>query len=86
MEKLGALPKVSVVTDAFFNEFTLRLPRPAAPVVEALAAQGVLGGVPASRFWPDRPELADLLIVAATETNTDEDMDAFAACLEEALR
>jgi glycine dehydrogenase subunit 1 len=85
-ERLRGLSGVSVTNDTFFNEFTLRLPRAAAPVVEAMAANGVLGGVPASRFWPDRPELADLLILAATETNTEEDMDAFAAALREALR
>jgi glycine dehydrogenase subunit 1 len=85
-ERLRGLSGVSVTNDTFFNEFTLRLPRAAAPVVEAMAANGVLGGVPASRFWPDRPELADLLIVAVTETNTEEDMDAFAAALREALR
>ena len=30
------MPGVTLVNDGFFNEFTLRLPRPAAPVVEAL--------------------------------------------------
>jgi glycine dehydrogenase subunit 1 len=84
-ERLAAVPGVSVLNDAFFNEFTLRLPRPAAPVVEALAARGVLGGVPASRFWPDRAERADLLLVAATETNTEDDMARFASCLAEVL-
>ena len=38
---------------SFFNEFTLRLPRPAAPVVEALAEHGVLAGVPVSRLYPE---------------------------------
>ena len=80
-ERLERVPGVASVSDTFFNEFTLRLPRPAAPVVEALARRGILGGVPASRFWPDRPELADLLLVAATETNTEDEMDAFAAAL-----
>ena len=37
---------MSVVNDSFFNEFTLRLPNPAAPIVDALAERGVLGGVP----------------------------------------
>ena len=37
-------------TTAFFNEFTVRLPCPAAPVVEALAERGILGGVPVSRL------------------------------------
>ncbi|HXP29781.1 MAG TPA: aminomethyl-transferring glycine dehydrogenase subunit GcvPA [Stellaceae bacterium] len=85
-EMLAAVPGVVVVNDSFFNEFTLRLPRPAAPLVETLAQRGVLGGVPASRFWPDRPELAGLLLVAATETTTEDEMARFAGALREVLR
>src|SRR2546423_14895989 len=44
-EKLSAIKGVSLVTPQFFNEFTLRLPKPAADVVDALAARGILGGV-----------------------------------------
>jgi glycine dehydrogenase subunit 1 len=75
---------VELVTDAFFNEFTLRLPKKAADVVEALADKGVLGGVPASRLYPGEG-YDDLLIVAATETNTESDLDAFEAALKEVL-
>ncbi len=81
-ERLERLPRVSLVNRSFFNEFTLRLPRPAATVVEALAQRGVLCGVPASHFYPNRVDLADLLVVAATETVTEEDMNR----LEQALR
>jgi len=84
-DKLGGVRGVRVLNDAFFNEFTLVLPKPAAPVVEALTAKGVLAGVPASRLWPERPELANHLIVAATETNTEAEMDLFARSLTEAL-
>ena len=79
-DRLASIEGVTVETEAFFNEFTLRLPRPAAEVVEKLAASGVLGGVPASRLFPGQFE--DLLIVAATETNTEEDLIIF----EKALR
>ena len=79
-DRLSAIEGVELVTDTFFNEFTLRLPRPAAQVVDDLARIGVLGGVPASRLYPGKFE--DLLIVAATETNTDGDLVAF----EKALR
>ena len=71
--------------DTFFNEFTLRLPRPAADVVEAMARRGVLGGVPLSRLLPAWIEAEPLLLVAATEANTDRDMDALAAALKESL-
>ena len=44
---LTAVKGVSLITPAFFNEFTVRLPKPAAAVVEALAGKGIVGGVPA---------------------------------------
>ena len=84
-ERLEDIPGVRLVNRAFFNEFALRLPCPAAPVVEALAARGILAGIPVSRLYPDRAELADLLLVAATETVTEADIDRLAQGLAEAL-
>src|SRR6202000_790093 len=37
-DRLSAIPGVELITPAFFNEFTIKLPKPAAPVVDALAA------------------------------------------------
>jgi glycine dehydrogenase subunit 1 len=85
-ERLAALPGVQLVNRSFFNEFTLRLAKPAAPVVEALAARGILAGIPVSRFYPDRAELDDLLLVAATETVIPEDIERLADGLQEVLR
>jgi glycine dehydrogenase subunit 1 len=85
-DRLSAVPGVSLVNDAFFNEFSLRLPIPAADAVAKLAAKGVLGGVAASRFYPSHEDLADLLVVAATETVTPEDIDSYAQALAEVLR
>ncbi|MDY0242635.1 MAG: aminomethyl-transferring glycine dehydrogenase subunit GcvPA, partial [Rhodospirillaceae bacterium] len=84
-EKLENVPGVRILTPSFFNEFAVSLPKPAAGVVEALAARGILAGVPASRFYPSYPELENVLILAATETNSGEDIDAFAAALSEVL-
>jgi glycine dehydrogenase subunit 1 len=84
-DRLSAISGVSLVTPSFFNEFTLKLPGPAAPVVDALAKRGILGGVPASRLLPHEAAVRDLLIVAATETTTDEDAEAFAGALGECL-
>ena len=84
-DTLAKVKGVSLLTNAFFNEFTLKLPKPAAEVVEALAAKGIIAGVPASRLLPHDPAARDLLIVAATETVTDEDCAAFAAALTEVL-
>jgi glycine dehydrogenase subunit 1 len=83
--RLAGVPGVSVLNQTFFNEFTVRLPKPAAPVVEALAKAGILAGVPLARFWPDNAELADLMLVAATETNTDDDMARLTDALAKAL-
>ena len=82
---LEEVPGVSVLNETFFNEFTLRVPGNAAEVVEALAERGVLGGVPVSRLEPDRPELADLMVVAATEVNTADDRAAYARALRKVL-
>jgi glycine cleavage system P protein (glycine dehydrogenase) subunit 1 len=84
-DKLAVLKGVTLLTSQFFNEFTIRLPKPAAEVVEKLAAKGILAGVPASRLFPADSSVRDLLLVAATETNTDEDLASFAHALEEVL-
>jgi glycine dehydrogenase subunit 1 len=84
-QKLGAVTGVTVLNAAFFNEFTIRIRGDAAAVIEKLAARGILGGVPASRLDPDRPELRDLIIVASTEVNTGEDRAAYVAALKEVL-
>src|SRR3954468_24981633 len=83
-DALAGVGGVEVLNETFFNEFTVRLPRPAAEVVEGLAARGVLGGVPASRLLLGAG-LDDLFVVASTEVNTDEDRAAFVSALKEAL-
>ncbi|HKU97349.1 MAG TPA: aminomethyl-transferring glycine dehydrogenase subunit GcvPA [Vineibacter sp.] len=84
-ERLAKVPGVKVLNDAFFNEFTVMLPKPAGPVVEALAARRILAGVPVSRLIPDAPLCTDLLLVAVTETVTDADIEALATGLAEVL-
>jgi glycine dehydrogenase subunit 1 len=81
---LAGVPGVEVLNRSFFNEFTIRLRRPAADVVERLAERGILGGVPVSRLLPGAG-LDDLLLLASTEVNTDDDRAALAAALEEVL-
>jgi len=84
-ERIAATGKAELVSDSFFNEFTVRLSKPAAEVVERLAKRGILGGVPVSRFYPEKRELANLMLVTATETNSDDDMAHLAAALGEVL-
>jgi len=82
---LGKVKGVEVLNETFFNEFTIRLPGNAADVIEALAKKGVLGGVPVSRLEPGRPELANLIVVASTEVNSDEDRAAYVKALKRVL-
>lgn len=81
-ERLASIPGVELLTPAFFNEFAVRLPSPAATFVDAAADKGVLAGIPASRLWPGVADLENILLVAVTETNTDEDLDALIQTLE----
>jgi glycine dehydrogenase subunit 1 len=84
-DALSAIDGVELVNKTFFNEFTVRLPKAAAGVVEALAEKGVLGGVPVSRLEPGQPELENLLVVATTELTSNDDIAAFAAALKEVI-
>ena len=82
-ERLAGMAGVEVLNESFFNEFTVRLSKPASGVVDALAEKGVFAGVPVSRLLPDAEQL---LLVAVTELNSDDDMDRLVNELEEALR
>lgn len=83
-DALGAIDGVEILTDAFFNEFSLRVNGDAASIVDALAEKNVLGGVPVSRLAPDAG-LDDVLVVAATEANSEDDIAAFQTALQEVL-
>ncbi len=85
-ERLAAIPGVELVNDSFFNEFTLKLPVEARPAVHAMVEKGVLGGVSLGRLYPGVEALQNGLVVAVTETVTDEDIDAFEAALKEVVR
>ncbi len=84
-DRLDGVSGISVVNSSFFNEFTVRLGREARPVVRQLAEQGVLAGVSLGRLYPDQAALADGLVLAVTETATDDDMDRLVASLKGAL-
>ena len=85
-EALDGVPGIARINKTFFNEMTVELPVPAAPVVDRLARQGIMAGVPVSRLTPDDPHVANLLVLAATELTTDDDIEALTAGLKEALQ
>jgi glycine dehydrogenase subunit 1 len=84
-DALAALPGVRVLNETYFNEFTVALSKPAAAVVDALAARGVLAGVPVSRIVSGDKGVENLLLVAATELTTDTDIAALCDALKEVL-
>ena len=84
-EMLEGMRGVEVLNKTFFNEFTLRVAGDAAAIIENMAQRGVLGGVPASRLLPGDKSVADLIIVANSEVNTDEDRAAFVDALRHSL-
>ncbi|AXK41735.1 aminomethyl-transferring glycine dehydrogenase subunit GcvPA [Erythrobacter aureus] len=81
-DRLARVPGVTLLNDSFFNEFTIRLGTDARTIVRALADKGVLAGVSLGRLFPDNPELADGLLVAVTETTSEEDIETLASALE----
>ncbi len=84
-DQLSAITGVELITPHFFNEFTVRLPKHAADVVNQLAQQNILAGVPAARLFPQDADVKNLLIIAVTETSTEEDMHDFVSSLTGAL-
>ncbi|MCF6338309.1 MAG: aminomethyl-transferring glycine dehydrogenase subunit GcvPA [Gammaproteobacteria bacterium] len=65
-----------------FHETVLRLPKPVSEVLNALDAQGVLGGFDLSQTYP---ELGNAILVCATETKTDDDLAQYATALRSVL-
>ena len=57
-----------------FHEVVLRLRIPIADVLRALKAQGILGGI---SLTEDYPELGQTLLICATETKTEQDLDLY---------
>jgi glycine dehydrogenase subunit 1 len=81
---LEHVPGARVLTPRFFNELAVRLPAPAETVVEAMAGRGVLAGVPVSRLDPDAG-MDDVLLLAATELTTPDDIRVLTNALTEVL-
>ncbi|HEX3917248.1 MAG TPA: aminomethyl-transferring glycine dehydrogenase subunit GcvPA [Caulobacteraceae bacterium] len=83
-DALADVPGIEILTPRFFNEFAIRLSKPATAVVDALAARDIIAGVPFSRLDPG-DGMDDVLLVCATETTTAMDIAAFAEALTEEL-
>jgi glycine dehydrogenase subunit 1 len=86
-ELVTALTRIKGVRTAFntpyFHEAVLVLDRPVAPVLKALEARGILGGLNLAEHYP---ELGNALLICATETKTQEDIESYATALAETLK
>ena len=86
-ELVAALSRVAGVRMAFagpyFHETVLQLDRPVAPVLEALRARGILGGLDLAAYYP---ELGNALLVCATETKSSADIERYRSALSETLQ
>ena len=63
---------------AFFHEVVVTLDRPVAAVLHELAARDILGGLDLSA---DHPGLGNAMLICATETKTDSDLNRYADAL-----
>jgi glycine dehydrogenase subunit 1 len=66
-----------------FHEAVIRLDRPVSPVLAALAEKDVLGGLDLSGEFP---ELGNAMLVCATETKSDGDIEAYTSALGDIMR
>jgi glycine cleavage system P protein (glycine dehydrogenase) subunit 1 len=70
-------------TTPFFHEVVLQLDCSVAAVLQALAQRGIQGGLDLSIFYPS---LGNALLVCATETKTEEDLEQYANALQEVMQ
>jgi glycine dehydrogenase subunit 1 len=84
-DRLAKVPGVKLLNEAFFNDFTLLLDGDARSIVRELTQQDILAGVSLARLFPGNDALSNGLLVAVTETTTEEDVETLASALEEVL-
>ena len=76
---IAAKPGYSLAFDGpFLWEFAVRCEKSTHAVLGALRDRGILGGVDLGRFYPN---MTDCILVAVTEMNSPEALDAFVAAL-----
>lgn len=80
---ISKLPGYELITrEPFFHEFAVKCPRKVAELNEALLDRGFLGGYDLDLCYP---EFKDHILIAVTEMVLKEDIDAFAAALQEVV-
>jgi glycine dehydrogenase subunit 1 len=80
-DQISRIASYSLTFDApFFHEFVVSCPKPVAEINAALLEHGFLGGYDLGQ---DYPALKDHMLLAVTEMNTKDEMDALGGVLEE---
>ncbi|MEW6094240.1 MAG: aminomethyl-transferring glycine dehydrogenase subunit GcvPA [Chloroflexota bacterium] len=81
-QKMGKIKGFKLCfSDPFFHEFALGCPQPVAEINAHLLEHGILGGYDLGQ---DYPALKNHMLIAVTEMNTKDEIDAFAEVLSEA--
>lgn len=82
-QKLSAIEGVDVIFNSVnFHEVAIKLNKPAQAVLDKLAEQDILGGLNLNEHYP---ELGNAILVCATETKTEADLNCYADSLADAL-
>ncbi len=80
-EQVAKIPGYSLCYDEpFFHEFTVCCPKPVAEINEHLLEHGIIGGYDLGQ---DYPGMQNHMLIAVTEMNAKEEIDALAAVLAE---
>lgn len=80
-EQIAKIPGYNVCSNApFFHEFIVCCPRPVKEINDHLLDHGILGGYDLGQ---DYPALKDHMLIAVTEMNSRQDIDALCETLEE---
>ena len=83
---LEGIEGVEILTPRFFNEFAFRVPMNAFDALQGLLDRDVVGGVRASKLFPDEPDLRNVIVATATECTSDEDITLYVESLKEILK
>lgn len=75
MKQLQAHGLEAVYTGPFFNEFVVKTKEPAEETVNKLLHEGIIGGLPLNRFFPEKE---NEMLIAVTEIRSKADIDRLA--------
>jgi len=83
-DKLTQIPGVSLrYSGPYFHEIVIDLPKSADEIIDALLNQNIAGGIALGNYYPS---LKNSLLVCATETKTEADLDKYAHALRDILK